>query len=139
MYLLFRITISLWPASWWLDVDRVAVFDSVSGADVIMEVDRTIHRDFVADWSVVVRSHDSGGWKVWCTARGTSDYRPDAALPDPLTLEWWTDGKCTRPPPGQYLISTIWTVRGRGGLPDKLVQSLSNIFTVYSDGEFNPT
>lgn len=129
-YLTFRVTAAAWPSSWWLDVDRVAVFDSIAGADVILEVDRTIHRSFVADWSVVVRSYEEGAWTVWCTARGTSDYRPDAALPDPLTLSWWTDGECTTPPPGRYLISTIWTVRGRGGLPDKLVQSVSNIFDV---------
>ena len=119
-----------WPASWWLDVRRVLVFDAVANAEIIMDVDRTIHRSFVGDWSVVVREYVSGRWVVVCTARGTSNYTPEAALPDPLTLDWWTDGACPRLGAGTYFVSTIWTVRGQWGLPDKVIQSASNVFEV---------
>lgn len=129
-YLAFRATTWLWPADWWLEVRRVLVFDSVAGAEVIMDVDRVIKRPFLADWFVVVREYDHGAWEVACTAHGSADYRPDAALPDPLTLDWWTQGACPSLPAGRYLVSTIWTIPGRGTLPDKVVQTISNVFTV---------
>jgi hypothetical protein len=130
LYLTFKITVSVWPAGWWLSVERVLVFDGVADAEIIMDVDRTIHREFVADWSVVVREYQSGAWVVACTARGTSNYKPDAALPDPLTLDWWTDGACPRLGPGRYIVSTIWTVRGSNALPEKVIQSASNTFEI---------
>ena len=120
----------LWPSEWWMSVNRVLVFDSPAGADVAMEVDRTIHRDFTADWSVLVRRYHEGSWVIACAARGTSDYRPDAVLPDPLTLDWWTNGECpSLSQHGRYFISTIWTIRGNM-LPDKTIQTASNVFTV---------
>lgn len=129
-YLAFRITVAVWPVGYWMSVERVAAFDGVAGAEVIMEVDRVIHRPFRAEWSVLVRAYEGAAWVVWCTAHGAGDYRPDAALPDPLTLEWWTDGECKTPPPGRYIISTIWTIQGAGALPDKVVQTASNVFEV---------
>ena len=134
VYFIGRGTIFLWPSSFWLDVRRVAVFDSIAGAEIIMEVDREIHRNFIADWSVNVRRWVGGHWTLICTARGTSDYRPEAALPDPLTLSWWTDGQCASMREGRYLVSTIWTIRGAGGLPNKTIQTASNVFTVLPEG-----
>lgn len=130
LYLIFKITVAVWPAGFWMSVERVLVFDGAADAEIIMDVDREIHRSFLADWSVVVRKYRDGAWVVDCTARGTSDYRPEAALPNPLTLDWWTDGACPSLPPGRYMISTIWTVQGRHGLPDKVIQSVSNTFLV---------
>lgn len=129
-FLTFKVVTILWPASWWLDVRRVLVFDGLADAAVIMDVDRTIHRSFLADWSVIVRRYGDGAWTVTCTARGTSDYKPEAALPDPLTLDWWTDGRCPTLERGRYMVSTIWTVRGEYGLPDKVIQTASNVFTI---------
>ena len=130
-YLLFRAATAAWPASWWLTVDRVAVFDTLVPAEIVLFVDRAIHRPFVGEWSVLVRRFDEGEWTIVCAASGVSDYRPDAALPDPLTLDWWTNGQCGTPSPGRYLISTIWTIKGEQyGLPDKVVQALSNVFEV---------
>lgn len=130
LYLTFKITVAVWPAGFWLSVEKMIIFDGVADAAVIMDVDRTIHRDFIADWSVVVREYRAGAWVVNCTARGTSNYKPEAALPEPLTLEWWTDGACTNLSAGRYMVSTIWTVRGSNGLPDKVVQSVSNTFEI---------
>jgi len=130
LYLIFKITVAVWPAGFWLSIEKMVVFDGVADAEVIMDVDRTIHRQFVADWSVVVREYRAGAWIVYCTGRGTSNYRPEAALPEPLTLEWWTDGACPTLEPGRYMVSTIWTVRGSQGLPDKVVQSVSNTFEI---------
>lgn len=128
-WLLWLGVVHLWPGSWWFDVRRVVVFDAPAGVEILMEVDRVIHRDFVADWSAIVRRWTDGGWTVECVGRGKSNYVPGAALPDPLTLAWWTDGACPTLPPGRYFVSTIWTIRG-GGLPDKVVQVASNVFAV---------
>ena len=129
-YLAFKAAVIFWPASWWFEVRRVLVFDAIAGAEVLMEVDREIHRPFLANWFVVVRRYNDGAWEVVCTADGSADYRPEAALPDPLTLDWWTQGACPSLPPGRYLVSTIWTIPGRRTLPDKVVQTASNVFTV---------
>ena len=129
VWLAWLAVVSLWPGSWWFDVRRVVVFDAPAGVEILMEVDRVIHREFIADWSAVVRRWEDGGWTVACAGRGKSNYRPDAVLPDPLTLSWWTDGACPTLPTGRYFVSTIWTIRG-GGLPDKVVQVASNVFTV---------
>jgi hypothetical protein len=124
----------LWPASWWLEVRSVLAFNSLHGADVVMQVDRTIHRPFTAEWRVLVRKlTPDGRVEIVCAAAGGGNYRPDAALPDPMTLAWWTNGQCPNPPPGQILVSTIWTINT--GLPgQRSVVADSNIFTVESDG-----
>ena len=122
--------IHFWPTGYWFEVRRVAAFDAPAGAEVLMDVDRTIHREFIADWSAIVRRWDAGAWTVECVGRGKSDYRPESAFPDPLTLRWWTDGACPSLRPGRYFISTLWTIRGNAYLPDKIVQTESNVFTI---------
>lgn len=129
-FLIFKAVTILWPSSWWLEVESVIAFDTPEGEEVLMEVERTIHRDFTGEWAVAVRRAENGGWTVWCTANGANWYSKDAALPNPLTLRWWTNGQCETPPPGKYLISTVWTIRGAGGLPDKFVDTTSNVFRV---------
>jgi hypothetical protein len=124
------LTLTYWPASWWYSVRSVVVLDSVVGADVLMRVDRAIHRPFVGQWSVLVRRLNAdGAWEIVCDAQGRSNYRPDAALPSPLTLEWWTAGQCSNPPAGKLLISTIWTIEPAIG-NTKAVVVESNIFEV---------
>jgi len=116
-------------ASYWMTVGRVTAFDAPFGASVVMEVDRSIRRPFTAEWRVLVRRHDGLGWQIVCTARGGGNYRPDASLPSPLTLDWWTDGQCPSPPPGQIMVSTTWTINS--GLPGvRTVVAESNIFRV---------
>lgn len=115
--------------SWWLDVDRVTVFDAPAGAAVVMEVDREVRRPFTADWRVLVRRWTGEGWLIVCTASGDGDYRPDDVLPSPLTLDWWTDGQCPHPPEGQIMVSTVWTINT--ALPGvRTVVAESNVFRV---------
>jgi hypothetical protein len=62
-------------------------------------------------------------------ASGGGDYRPDAVLPSPLTLDWWTYGQCTHPPVGQIMGSTVWTINT--ALPGvRTVVAESNVFRV---------
>ena len=118
------------PASWWLRAGPILAFDAPSGANVVLEINREIRRPFNAEWRVLVRRHQSQlGWVVVCTASGGGNYRPDASLPVPLTLDWWTDGQCPYPPEGQIMVSTIWRIHT--GLPGvRQVVSESNVFTV---------
>lgn len=113
------------PATWWLDVARVKVFDSEAGQPIHMEADRTIRRPFSGEWSAIVRRKRGKHWVVNCTAFGMGDYRPDAALPDPLTLDWWTDGACSVLQAGTYLLTTSWVLYP-AYLPRKVVQITSN-------------
>lgn len=117
------------PASFWFDVRYVRVNDSVAGIPPVMEVDRAIHRDFRADWTATVMRKGAGGFSTFCVARGGSDYRPDASLPDDLDLDWWTwPTKCVLPP-GTYRVKTLWVLH-LPIFPDKEVRSTSNVFEV---------
>jgi len=117
------------PASWWLDVSRVKVFDSEVGQPVRMEADREIRRPFSGEWSAIVRRKRGAHWIVACPSFGMGDYRMDAELPEPLTLEWWTDGACPALTAGTYLLTTSWTIYPTY-LPKKWVQITSNEFTI---------
>lgn len=121
--------LQLWPTSYWMTVSRVHAFDTPHKEDVVMDVDRVIARPFVGQWSVLVRSWSDKGWEIYCTAQGSADYRPDAVLPDPLTLAWWTNGQCLTPDTGTYFISTIWSIK-HAILPEKIISAESNVFRV---------
>ena len=129
--LLFVCALALhfWPASWWFDVRSISVASGLVSEKLAMTVDRTIKRPFVAGWSVTLRQWD-GGWVVVCRATGDGDYRLDAKFPTNLTLAWWTANQCHPLPPGKYMLSTTWTIRGLGIIPDKIVQATSNTFEI---------
>lgn len=127
---LWHLSTILPQPSHWMRVNSVFAFDAPKGADVVMVVDREIKRPFNAQWNVLVRkATDTGQWEVVCMARGGGDYRPDAVLPDPLTLRWWTDNQCPNPPEGQIMVSTVWTLET--GFPgSRTILAESNVFRV---------
>lgn len=130
LLLLAVATIQFWPAWFWLDVRAVRVFDVHAGEPVVMAVDRTIRHDFRGEWVASIRSLQNGKWVSYCTARGTTNYREDSVLPDPLTLQWWTHPDCHPLQPGKYMMRTTWVIKGESFLPDKLAQADSNIFEI---------
>lgn len=130
LLLLAVAVIQFWPASFWFDVRAVRVFDVKDGEPVVMAVDRTIRHDFRGEWVASIRSLQNGKWISYCTARGTTNYREDSVLPDPLTLQWWTHPDCHPLPPGKYMMRTTWVIKGESFLPDKLAQADSNIFEI---------
>lgn len=119
-----------WPASWWLDVREVAIRSAPYGQPLSMVVDREIKRPFLGEWQVTIRQWDGSGWATWCNATGQSNYREDARYPRDLSLQWWTDGACHPVPVGRHRVTTTWTIKGPGYLPDKHAVSESNIFEV---------
>jgi hypothetical protein len=122
--------VQCWPASFWLEVRAVRVFDSHAGHDVVMAVDRIIKRDFRGEWVASIRRLEQGKWVSFCTAMGVTNYGSDSELPDPLTLQWWTYPDCHPLPVGKYQMRTSWVVLGEAFLPDKSVHADSNIFEI---------
>ena len=122
---------TLWPTSFWLEVKNIKVHDVKVGEPIIMEVDRTIHRPFYADWNVTVRKEEGEGYVINCLNRAATDYRIDAKLPNPVTLDWWSNGACSDLKPGYYIITTSWDIRPDIlGLPKKSLVVESNVFKV---------
>ena len=44
-------------------------------------------------------------------------YQPDAVLDQPVTLTWWTLGRCPVVPPGPSRIVTTWSPTARDMQP----------------------
>lgn len=124
------VTVALWPASWWFSVNGLTVLDAKPGVSPVVVIDRVIHRDFRAQWVVTVMRQGANGFYTYCTARGENDYRPDAALPDVVDLDWWTTPKRCKLQVGTYYVKTLWTIHVPG-LPAKEVRVQSNVFRVY--------
>lgn len=120
----------LWPAGWWFSVERVHVNSARLGEPLTMIVERMIERPFRATWQVTVRQWQGEGWVAYCNASGTSNYRPEAKFPNPLTLQWWTNGQCYPLPVGRYKVITAWKIDLSDPIPDKDVTIESNIFAV---------
>ena len=119
-------------ADYWFVPISMIVPDVPHEGDVILFVEREIRRPAVGRWVVTVRRATEGGWTLHCPpAHGQSDYKPDSIFPEPLTLEWWTEGQCSVTEPGRYFISTTWWFD-----PDWLPGErrtpplVSNVFTV---------
>ena len=120
---------SIEPAENWLAVSGITVGDSDAGSPILMTVNRVIHRPFIANWVATVRRVVGDGVEVTCTATSTASYRPDAVLPRPVTLDWWTYPIQCVLPPGRYRLDTVWRIDAGGGVT-KLVTAESNIFTI---------
>ena len=119
-------------ASFYFTANHMMVPDSPQGADVVLFVDREVKRPVYGRWTVTVRRYEGNGWALACPpARGSSDYFPQASLPDPLTLGWWTDGQCSITEPGRYFITTTWAFKPRRLPGTRQSRPLvSNVFTI---------
>lgn len=120
----------LLPASIWLEVSDVRVFDARAGEPIPMAVARRINRDFNGTWAAGIRRLEPDGWTPYCPAKGGVPYQTDSKLPNPLTLQWWTHPDCQSLQPGTYQMRTTWTILGDGLLPNKYVTADSNIFEI---------
>lgn len=120
------------PASWWFEVNSIVVADLVEGEPALITVDRRINRDFTGVWRVEVRKLDpaTGQWVSDCvTAETRQSYITDAALPHPVTLDWWASDECGDVDPGTYYIATFWRINPDGLMPRSL-QVTSPVFKV---------
>jgi hypothetical protein len=106
------------PAATTADFYEVRSVRAVRNGDsATLIVDRTVKREVPMSYAVRVFQVDDRGAHLVCTAdHGPYLYRPDALLPSPVTLEWWTGGDCREIPPGHVEIETTWNPR-LPGLP----------------------
>lgn len=82
------------------------------GDTVSLWVDREIHRAIYMAASVRVLQPTPRGMQQVCIADGpTILYRPEAVMPQPVDLGWWTWGHCPMLPEGRTVIETTWTPR----------------------------
>lgn len=136
----------------WFEIQSVTVSDMIADTPPNMTVVRTIHRPFKAEWTAELEYQTPrGGWRSIqaCQVTGTSNYQPDAELPDGeeaaeirdrFTILWWfgfdLDGTGSRwakclshmPPSGRFRIDTAWTIHDTSW-PPKTVNAISNTFT----------
>ena len=76
-------------------------------------VNRTVHRAIYMTATVRVMQPTRRGVEQVCIADGpTILYRPEAVMPQPVDLDWWTWGHCPMLPEGRTVIETTWTPRG---------------------------
>jgi hypothetical protein len=121
------------PASFWFRVDRMDIRDAARWQDVTVDYQRTIRRNFDGAWRAMIRREVDGGWEVICaTDWQPNDYQTDAALPEPVTLEWmvWTEPDCYRLAPGAYEATVTWTLNPGSWLFERQVKR-SDRFMVY--------
>lgn len=120
----------------YMTVRDVSVGNSVVGQIIPMDVDRTIHRNFLGTYNAEVRTFPSRA--VVCVASDTVSYDPGAGPLSYIDLDWWAnDGECGVDTfliygPGDYILTTSWMVdRSEKGLPPVRIGPVdSNPFTV---------
>ena len=79
------------------------------GGKVLLHVSRQIHAPITIAYAVRVFTMTREGAVLICAAQGGPfRYRTDAVMPNPVTLDWWTNGQCPDAPPGQVQIETTW-------------------------------
>lgn len=117
----------------WFDPGDVVVSSSDIDHPPVIFFEREIKRPARISYSIVVRVIGTQS-PVCAPTVGPFEYRPDATLPDPIDLVWWTGGddRCWPRDPGEYIMETCWTVVSPfwGAVPPKTVCRTSNPFTI---------
>ena len=107
------LALAAWPATHWYDPGRLEIHDTVQGEQIELLYQGGAVRTFFGSYTVIMRDFETQG--VVCEARsGFFTYKPEAERPDPITMEWWAAGdyRCYRPPVGNYITETCWTISG---------------------------
>lgn len=108
---------SLWPVSWWLEVRKIEVHDTMEGECPTMSVDRINHRQFYGFASLQFdRVFPDGTLKPGPSISAPApwrEYQP-RTNPNPITTlyEWaWGDFLVCEFTAGDYEMRTTYTVR----------------------------
>lgn len=92
-----------------------SVIATRQGDTAILEVHRQILHPIHMGFNVRIQSLGEKGWHETCAMQaGPILYQPDAALPEPVTLDWWTWGECPTLPEGKARIVTTWIPEPKG-------------------------
>lgn len=104
----------IWPATWWHEVEQVRVIDAGAGDDFEIVVVGGPLRDFEGSYQVTISEARTGASPAGGEhAGGVRPYSPTAVSnrPSPITISWWApDIDYEHLPPGDYIMSTCWTV-----------------------------
>jgi len=103
----------LTPSSLWFKVNHFDVGSAPTWEGVEIEFDRTISRNFDGEWQVAIRREVEGGWESVCTtAWQPQEYRKNAVLPEPVTLEWlaYVEPQCYELAEGTYEVTVTWEI-----------------------------
>lgn len=112
----------------WLKPLYFEVPKTHAGKPIPANFGRIVYREFVADWVFTARRVTETGSIIACTASGTASYRPGMGLPDPVTFDWLSQGRCPTLEPGYYTADIVWSIHTFFGR--KLVRIESNRFEV---------
>ena len=122
------------PASIWMDVGEVSVADTPYGQTVMVSFDRAINREFQGEYSVSIRSLETGLPVCWPSAK--LPYEPQPQTVSVKTLEWWGAGlprpcKSEMLVPGRYKMTTTWTIHPKlFFLPEKTITVTTDEFEI---------
>lgn len=122
-------TRSMLPNNRFMEIKTMIVNDTLVGDTPILVFERVINQEFVAEWTVTVRSVTNEGLVTVCHGRGRDHYSPAGRLPNPVSLNWWLGNNSCRLPLGKYRIDTSWEIIGE---TNRIIRAGSNIFTVYN-------
>lgn len=126
----------------WIDLRSVEVTNpSVDLESVIIDVDRTVLRDFRGTYTVTIRT-DEGQYVCSGKPSTSIGYNTNERLPEPVTLTWWIGGKRTMDSCridgfsiGRYQIETCHKVLiTQAEIPIAGRCVMSNIFTIVPKG-----
>ncbi len=120
------------PNSYWFEVARIHVMDSIVGIPPKITVARDVVRPFRGKWIVTVKKAqdeaETSAYYKECVASGESDYRPETVLPQNLDLNWWTFPVHCDLQPGTYIVDTSWKFHVM--FLDRTVRVVSNVFVI---------
>lgn len=119
------------PASWWVEIRTFHVEDARAGEAPRMRVVRSVRRPVTGEWNKTVRQVTEGGLVSVCERTGSTDFMPEALIPDAVDLDWWMSGEvpCAPLAEGYYVVTTVWQLAIPGRLPKEL-RVVSNTFEV---------
>lgn len=89
------------------------------GQSAELTVNRAIKAPLHMRFTVRVMEQEPAGWNEFCNMSSDAAilYQPNAVLPEPVTLDWWTWGECPVLPPGPARVITTWTPTDAGFQP----------------------
>lgn len=129
---LWFLSVSL-PASLWYKTGQLHIPDYTQGTNPSIVYNGGPVRNFKGSYGAVVRSAKTGEIVAETPQSSIFSYKPNAARPDLLKLDWWVNSheKTMNLPPGSYTMETCWTIRPPlFFLMNKYTCAESNIFTV---------
>lgn len=131
------------PFEWWMDINKIEVFDAVAGSSIRVAVDRSIYRDFRGTYVVHIRKITPTGFEAACS-RGEEriSYSRGAEFGSSRDLNWYMgippNAECYPPidqAPGRYYAIVEHWIPILGGYVTLHNVEQTNVFSVYAPGQ----